>query len=405
MFKKNDVTWLYCFALIDIFIVSITIIEFYLPKGIDLLGYGTLLSLLGEVSLSNEMTFGVWWAGVHLIISSFICYELYDKENAIKFAWAFNSVIFIGLSFDEMASIHERFLNSWYVIIAIFLIGIFPFLYAQLQLLRRNKWKTAALILLGMGMMASAAPLEYLEHHLTWPSSLIGLRVGLEEGMEIFGALICLTAVVRQRSGSCWSNPLSRVIPNPTSMRRLLPLSIVAFSLHLLLSFYTANFLDVTSRGNPAVYIPSVFCLIIAFSIFWEGNVEKNFNNKKYVILCFCYVMLSFATFYLMSPESTISYLVFIGEITERVKINTLFISTFLLFSFVIYELINMDVILKLYVWVFGLSSLVLSYTVWTEVSFYTATGLVHLLTIYTIKISIDEVHNFNSRTISNFVR
>lgn len=385
MFRDNSRRWLFWVILADILIVLVTITDYHLPKGEFVVGYGTLLSLLGEVSLKNEMTFGVWWAATHLMIASIICYEVSSEKGNTWYVWVFLCVIFLGLSFDEMASIHERFLNSWSIIASIFTIGVLPFLYVTFKLYRKGKWRTVVLVFLGMGLMASAAPLEYLEHHLNW-STLAGIRLGIEEGAEVFGALICLVATVRERRGAYCANSLSRVVPNPVYMNHLSLYVIVFFFIHIVVSLFTASFIDVSSRGNPAVYFPSFMFLVISSACFWKYHYIKNKSSKVWLYLSLIYFVLSFLSYYLMSPQATIGYLVLVGDISASSKIYIIYTLYVFVTLFTLYYVENMDNRYKYYTIAILLSVLLMYYVVGFRVLRYISAGLVSVLVFFVVK-------------------
>ena len=376
-------SWLFWFVLADIFVILVTILEVYVPNDVDILCYGTLLSLANEVTLKNEVTFGVWWAGVHLIIAALISFEIYQKRRR-SIPWLFYSIIFAGLAFDEMCSIHERFLHNWYVIGAIFMVGVIPFLYSKFKLYIEGKFKTIVLVSVGVGMMASAAPMEYLEHHLTWPSSLAGLRLGVEEGLEIFGALTCLVALVRERSNSYWPDPLSHVVPRIRYNKHVLIFFALLFLVHIAISVFTACWLDVSSRGNPAVYLPSAVFLIVASGCYWNHRQANKHRNIWIYCLLIC-LLVSFATYYLTSTEASLGYLVLLGEIHPSSKIYLLYVLYILLpfmIAFLEIEISNVEKFTLLALAVSMLFAYIINKSM---ISHYILTGLWSVMLLFVV--------------------
>lgn len=267
------------------------------------------------------MTLGVWWYGVHLLATSLIWLEKSRRTVKSRFVCLFFSFLFAGFAFDEMASVHERLLGDWITIVLLFTVGGILFSYVNFRLYRKGNQKTAAAILLGIGVMVLAVPLEYLAHNWAWPSSLVGLRIGIEEGCEVFGGLICLVAVVRERDSRYWPNPISRVIPNLKYTGYAYYIPFVLTCAHLIISYFVFLYIDVSMRGNPAVFIPSLLFLIVSSICFWNQYSIESGVDYYWKLCTVTSFFISFLSYYLLSPVSTIKYFVLVGSITPYTKI------------------------------------------------------------------------------------
>lgn len=335
--EKNR--WIYWFVVVDIVFIISTILLRYIPSEANIFGYGTFRLLLRQMDLGYEMTIGAWWLGLNIFIASLLSYEIFSKKEEDRFAWLFLSVVFLGLSVDEIGSIHERVFHSWFVIAGVFLVGVIPFIYAVWQILRRRESRKAAfLIIVGFGVMTSAVPIEYLQHHIKWPSRLMGLRVGFEESVEIFGTLICLVAIVQQRQNLSWSNTWSRVIPNPLFMRGLYAVLIGGFVVHIIVAVLTSLFWEIGHWGSPSVFFPSFIFVVLSSVCFWvyqQYSVYKPdvWRYKSYILFA-----VSLISFYLVIPEATtIQYFVYLGDISDYEKISALWLVYTFVVSYIMY--------------------------------------------------------------------
>lgn len=374
--------WIYWFLVVDIIFALATILIRYIPSEADITGYGTVRLLLRQMDLGFEMTVGAWWLGLHLFLAALIFYEVFStQEGKNQFSWLFLSVVFLGLSVDEVGAIHERVFSSWGVIIGIFLLGAIPFVYAIWQLLcTKGSRKSAVLIIVGFGIMTLAVPLEYLQHHLNWPSGLLGLRIGFEESVEIFGALVCIIAAVQQRQDLSWSNSWSRVIPNPLLMRGLYVMLVSGFVLHVISSVFTSLFWEIGSWGSPSVFFPSFIFIILGSSCFWvsgSGNISspKVWRNKSYILFA-----TSLVSFYLVLPETTVQYFVFLGEITVSEKVITLWVTYISVLLYIIYHRSNISNLNKLKLFSFVLIVLIIAYAIGHQMAYSISSGIVSLL-------------------------
>jgi hypothetical protein len=121
--------------------------------------------------------------------------------------------------------------------------------------------RTVLLLLAGFLLMGSAAPQEYIEHRVVWPRAWIGLRLGLEEGAELFGFFLCFAALVPRRRRSAG---IPAVIPGRAGLPRPGALLSLALTLQLAVSFIVVRFIHIGPRGNPAAWLPAACFLLLA---------------------------------------------------------------------------------------------------------------------------------------------
>ena len=254
--------WWYYIVAPSLFIVFITTIYPHVPDS-RIKWY-----LIQHFSLAGEMNVAVWWSGVLLVTLSLLTYELFFVKKDKRVSWLILSIIFLGLSLDEIGSIHER-VGGWSVVVPVILLGAVPFLYAVLTLLiETTTRKSAILILAGFGLFGSVAVQEYIEHIIIWQSWMVGLRVGIEEGTELLGMFFCFVAVVSQSLHK--TNDIRRLLPVPSQLKYLATILLLGLLLHVGLTIFASNFSDFERRGNPGVWYPLVVLFIIAVTYLWE---------------------------------------------------------------------------------------------------------------------------------------
>ncbi len=298
--KIKDSPWWGWVVLINATLIAATIAW---PHVRAFPGLAILQIPLGELNLSFEMNLAVWWAGICLLVTGLLCYELYSAGSG--FYWLPVAAVFLALSFDEIGSIHER--ASWHLtrvqIWALLMAGALCLVPAIWSLLRAKATRTSAILILAAFMlMASAIPHEYIEIQIGVPDWLVGLRAGLEEGSELMGTFLCLLAVVRERGRDPLPDNLFSVIPDPLRMRWIRVLLVAATLGQVVVAVLTVATITISYRGNPAIYIPTAifFILFSACLRYWrEGSHPR--DNLWYV-LAISFLLASAATFHFLSP-------------------------------------------------------------------------------------------------------
>jgi hypothetical protein len=187
-------------------------------------GYDSQLGLVRLFNLGGENNLPAWYSSVMLLLSSGVLgiIGLHHRREANLYGWHWLALalIFLGLSVDEAASIHERmgdplvhrwleaigYLDSallvigtaWVLAGVLFAVIVFLLFWRFLQDL---PLATKALFLIaGALYIAGAIGLEavggqYLAHHggntLTY-----SMMVAVEEGLEMFGVVVFLYALM-----------------------------------------------------------------------------------------------------------------------------------------------------------------------------------------------------------------
>ena len=189
----------------------------------------------GEFNLAGENKFSVWYSSMLLLLVSLgalgcFALELQQRqemrERVLSYGWALVALLFVGLSLDELGSIHERIpslpgmyspaagLHGWVgvLIVPIALVGLFVVAFATLRV--RQSPAAFWLMLLGLFLFLSVPIQEHLEVAAKLAadprqgSGRPAASAVLEEGTEIFGSLCFLASTLLylrmlvRRSGS-----------------------------------------------------------------------------------------------------------------------------------------------------------------------------------------------------------
>ncbi len=234
---------------------------------------------LRQIDLAIEMNFAAWWSGVLLLILALLAYEIYGtpKEPA-KSAWLFLAIAWALLSLDEIGSLHERIEDwmpeSWlpwvdpYIPIAV--VGLLLVPYPLIRLFSQKATrKTATLLLLGFGCLASIAVQERLEGRIDW-GDWWSIRIAIEEGTELLGMSLCYVGLVNHTWKGRKAGGLSGVLPNPLNMSYV-P-KIVFGGLLIQLAVVVGRAL---SEGEPfsehtLVWYPLALSMMLGLSAFWQ---------------------------------------------------------------------------------------------------------------------------------------
>jgi hypothetical protein len=296
-FRASSVIWI-----INGFFLLMTMIVGSLSTGSAFDRQG-MIRYLSQFSLAEEKNLATSWEGWCLLLIAILAFErlLHSKRasGCARHAWLGLAVLAAGLSFDELASIHERaplLFSSWgfsgfvsskipvavpaLVLLAVTLSGMWRFTN------RRFFWLTlCAFVALG-----SVAFQEHLEHAITWPWWARGVRFGVEEGTELFGIYL-LFCVVHKAGSSGNAIAVGNFLPSIATLIRLRP----AVVLLTLLTFVPLGMLtvfvieDVNYRGVPAAWLPFVL-LSLSCMAAWACAEKATWCKDGFRMLSFCLI-------------------------------------------------------------------------------------------------------------------
>ncbi|MFC1680634.1 hypothetical protein ACFL1S_02420 [Pseudomonadota bacterium] len=245
----------------------------------------------GSFRMIFEMNYPTWWTGIILFSSAMLFYELvYCRERALRLGCCLLAILLAGLSFDEIASIHERvgllsedvYGSPWVGLLLFGLGGIFVLVYG-LKTVAGMVGGSRAIVYLIAGFVAFAfvAFQEYLEHLPGFRKSMqrnVGLTNAwfrlFEEVTEMIGAMLVLVGSALLRNRGAFNGCLGFILVRPSNIPSLQTVLLVGLIVHCVIAFYfLPDALELTAQGNPAGWYPSaVFFIMFAYA-YWQSRL------------------------------------------------------------------------------------------------------------------------------------
>lgn len=325
---------------IDIFLVFMTVIQKYIPSLSKIPG-------VNYFSLASENNLGVWWSSICLLTFALLSYELFCTEkDKTRTAWLALSILFVGLSWDEIGSLHER-VGGWSDLLPYALVCVALCIYSLTKLLATKSSRQSAYLILGAFLLFfSVALQEYLEHAFIWPFWLSGIRVGVEEGTELFALVLCLAALVRQRQKRLKSNSLLAIIPNPFLMKHLIVILFSGMVLHLGASLYALELSDLGQRGNPAICYPTSLFYLLFATCLWKVQNREQSNPTIWTVAALEFIFVSagivfnpfglFSNFYVVYSAQTLLIVLLVWLTDEGKSRNYLILTVFTSLAYIL---------------------------------------------------------------------
>jgi hypothetical protein len=210
--RKHIATWVGAIAALNLFVLVVM----YLHLTRTLPSDWRVRYIARQFSLAPENNLAVWYSSMLLLLVSLGAIGCFvvefqqrppGRERVLTYGWAMIALLFLGLSLDELGSIHERIptlgglhspfsgLRGWVGVLAvpIALVGLFVMAFAALRV--RLSPAASVLMLLGLLLFLSIPIQEHVEVEMMGASDSpepwkrpVGLAI-LEEGTEIFGSL------------------------------------------------------------------------------------------------------------------------------------------------------------------------------------------------------------------------
>jgi hypothetical protein len=232
--------------------------------------------VMSVFDLSIEMNFAVWWSSILLFFVALLAYQQFLSVTAdTKIPWLFISIIFLGLSIDEIGSLHERILPfSGFIPVIVLCAIILPYTLAKLFKNQESKY-SAVFLLFAVLLFGFTAVQERLEHAVEFPSWAMGLRTIFEEGTELGASLMGLIGVL-----SCPNTKpemyLRDALPRASTIKRARFLLFASLLIHCILSTTVLFWTLLEKSGNPIVWYP-----MIQYFILFLYLMKKQFENQK----------------------------------------------------------------------------------------------------------------------------
>ena len=286
--KLSMIPWWYAIIGVDFFLLIITVANVYLPeiRPVQKL-------IIYPFNLAVESNLAVWWSGITLSVLGLLSFELFNlRDDQTKKAWLALSILFFGLSADEVCSLHER-IGSWSNLLPFGIVCCALFIYALYTLIRtKESKKTGLFILVAFFLYGSVVFQEYLEHAFNWPNWALGIRVGIEEGCELLATFLIYCGIVPQRNFN--KNTVSAIIPRPHLINILPKIVLWGLCLHIILILLWPSLMSYSNshRGNPLTFYPMNIFLILFCTSFWMWIKFKK-NRFIWFILALLFLLCS----------------------------------------------------------------------------------------------------------------
>ena len=161
--------------------------------------------LLQLFDLDEENNIPTWFSSFLLLNNAFILYLIASQENTThKKHWLLLAIGFLILAVDEVAGMHESFNSAidsnWAIyggiLVLLVALSFLPFLMALPRKLM------ILFIISGVLFVSGAIVTELLSEDMDSDSLAYMLAVALEEGLEMFGALMFLIVNLRNQAES-----------------------------------------------------------------------------------------------------------------------------------------------------------------------------------------------------------
>jgi hypothetical protein len=291
---------------------------------------GFELSLINNVlvqfNLSTENVVASWYSAMVLLavgIGSVVAFAADGNAGTpaksgrwLSFGWLLFGAVFAGLSFDEVASFHERLgmlsrLNFWgpgalgwayalapaIVLVALFMLA---FGWFHVRRVRRAFW----LIVIGVALFVSDPVLEQIEMlllqagapHGSWARFAHDALVIVEEGgIELFGGLCFLTATVVYAAGRTEGAALKISVQSLTAIR--IARALTACSLAgMIFTGWAVKHLPAGDIGIPDNWYPAAGLFLLAVVLLAAGrkpSVEQDGFSRTALGLAIAAIVIS----------------------------------------------------------------------------------------------------------------
>lgn len=268
---RSAIPWWYFVIGIDIFLVTVSIGKIYLPAS-------EIIQFIGRpFNLAVEMNLAVWWSGLCLAVLGILSFEIFSiSDNTTKSAWLALSILLLGLSLDEVGSLHER-IGDWLNLLPYGLLCAALYSYTfYILICKPGTRKSAILITIAFVLYGSVAGQEYLEHSVNWPEWALGLRLGIEEGTELLATFLILISIVSHRAKT--ANTFSAIVPRLSHIKYAPVLISAGLGLHVISYFLFPELSEPSTKGNPLAWYPMVLFFLLFSIAYWksqdlQGNV------------------------------------------------------------------------------------------------------------------------------------
>lgn len=266
--------WIWVLLAVNLIFVSVTFSQ-------DLLDGTRLRYYFG---LGTENNLAAWWSSMLLLLLCVLYYDVAHINRAVRLPLQIIAMVFIALSVDEQASLHERvFKGDWKMIVIVGLGCVSLFGYAVSQLVKNRAWRRSAIILIGGFACFSTVVLqEFLEHRIVLPDWASGPRTALEESIELLGIFFCLISVLRMRSPLVKDWDSTKLLSEQPP-QNLFPIALLGLALHLVAAIVVQFLSDLSVSGNPAAWFQIACYFLCALELTRRMVQSRRWSGLEFV--------------------------------------------------------------------------------------------------------------------------
>ncbi len=254
---------------VNLFMLGLTLCKYYVPY------MPQNWRLFPAFNLALEMNLAVWWASLLLMTAGTLALEVRaseEKENRIL--WLILSGILYLLSFDELASFHERIEPGHLVLVGLVIVGLIA--WSVVGLLKKRAVLPAEYLIAGFVLFALVIVQEILEWVLPWPQAIEGLRLAAEEGSELFGSTLIIAGIYARKRRLKADLNRWEIIPDLRIKNSgILAMTVLTTASILFIHLLWPRLEDLHTRGNPAVWFPMLANFLL-FTVFWRRGIGKS---------------------------------------------------------------------------------------------------------------------------------
>jgi hypothetical protein len=283
-----------------LFIMSAALIfaTFMLRWGFTRWGF-TPVRVLAPLDLTNENLLAAWFSGTLLLLGSLHAadgfFRLRQKSFRAALAWCVIALMLLGLSLDEIGSLHERAdeylkMGAWLSFLPFFIVLLAGCAWSFLQLWATpSERRSVPGLIVGFAILVSVGGQEYLEHTLRWPWYVVPFRSAFEEGSELLGTLILVCTMVHNSMGlfSTAHPPRKPAFSSVPALRW--PIAIVGCLIAWPMAQLTAALDQPTVLGHPSDWVAAVlfaFAALLILSNWSQSSDSGRFPASTIAWLC-----------------------------------------------------------------------------------------------------------------------
>jgi hypothetical protein len=275
---------------------------FYVAQGLPMAFW------LRPMSLGAEQSPATWWSGIQLLVFALaihgLSHTVYEKDRVASRGLLALSTVGLLLFWDEIGSIHERATllfgmeSQTLSLLPLAVLGGSILAYSLWVLFRKRGlfgqawWR----VLVPFILFATVYVQELAEHAIQWPHQLRGLRMAVEEGTELVGMFMLLSAAVYLMSRLTVIDgdqaKLIDLFPSQHSMVWFFKVCIV-LALPLVLLWSSFTYMELGPRRGHFANTITIALFFLAATIAFRNSFAEPRHAQSWIVLAIVLLILS----------------------------------------------------------------------------------------------------------------